>query len=70
MTDGLYGLVETVSVTLKCQVACARAKTLENQVVVDLKGNLGMRDTEAELLAHCLSIDCCPGPRYLGHSRQ
>jgi len=40
---------------LKYQVACARAKTLENQLAVELKGNLGMSETEATLLAHRLS---------------
>ena len=36
---------------LKYQVASAKKKTLENQVAVELKGNLGMSETEARLLA-------------------
>jgi len=40
---------------LKYQVSCAKAKTLENQVAVELRGNLGMSETEAGLLAHQLS---------------
>ncbi len=36
---------------LKYQVASAKKKTLENQVAVELKSNLGMSETEARLLA-------------------
>jgi hypothetical protein len=36
---------------LKYQVASARKKTLENQIAVELKGDLGMSETEARLLA-------------------
>ncbi|HHY45804.1 MAG TPA: DUF1670 domain-containing protein [Firmicutes bacterium] len=36
---------------LKYQVGSAKKKTLENQVAVELKSNLGMNETEARLLA-------------------
>ena len=40
---------------LKYQVASARKKTLENQMAVELKGDLGMSETEARLLASRMS---------------